>query len=145
MNLSQLKLGSKLGAGFGAVLLFLAVVAFIGVERITNLQQNVESVHLRIDRMGIIYELSKDYGDIARSIRNIALTGDAMVNEKLNEQYKKGKEKINNSLGKLEKTMVSSREKELFVQMKDAFAPLLVLSDTSVDPQKQINGRRRGS
>jgi len=36
----------------------------------------------------------------------------------------------------LEKTIVTSREKELFAKIRDAFTPLLMLSDDSVDPQK---------
>ena len=136
MYLSELKLGTKLGVGFGVVLLFMAVVAFFGIERITNIQRNVTTVQAGIDRMRIIYELSKDYGDIARSIRNIALNSDAAVSVELEKEYNTGKEKLNNSLSKLEKTMISAREKESFAKMKDAFAPLLVLSDNSVDPQK---------
>jgi len=65
MNISKLKLGTKLGAGFGIVLLFMVIVAFFGIERITNLQHNVNSVQAGIVRMRIIYELSKNYGDIA--------------------------------------------------------------------------------
>ncbi|MGV8058345.1 MAG: hypothetical protein AB2L12_10035 [Smithellaceae bacterium] len=61
MNLSQLKLGRKLSIGFSIVLFFTAIVALCGMERITNLQQNVASVQAGIVRMGVIYELSKDY------------------------------------------------------------------------------------
>ncbi|NTW77610.1 MAG: hypothetical protein HGB33_07550, partial [Syntrophaceae bacterium] len=136
MKLSSLKLGTRLCIGFGIVLLFMAIVALCGLERITNLQKNVASVQTRIVRMGIVYELSTNYSDIDRTIRNITLTSDAIVGSELEKEYKTGKEKLNDSFNKLEKAIVTSREKELFSKMKDVFAPLLVLSDNSVDPQK---------
>jgi len=136
MDLSKLKLGTKLGVGFGIVLLFMAVASLFSMVWINKLHQNVTSVHTRILQIGIIYEISNDYGDVARSTRDILLTNNAVINEKLEAQYKTGKEKLNHSLDNLEKTIVSSREKELFAKTKDALASLYALSDKALDPEK---------
>jgi len=136
MNLSKLKLGTKLGAGFGIVLLLMAIAALFSMACITMLNQNITSVNTRILQVGIIYEISQNYDSVARSTRDILLTNNAIVNEKLEAQYKAGKNKLNNSLANLEKTIVSSREKELFVKTKDALASLYALSDHALNPEK---------
>lgn len=136
MNLSKLKLKTKLGAGFGIVLLFMAVAALFSMACINMLHQNITSVNTRIIQMGIIYEISQNYGNVARSTRNILLTNNAIMNEKLESQYKTGKEKLNRSLDNFEKTIVSSREKELFATTKNALASLYALSDNALDPEK---------
>ncbi|MCE5212681.1 MAG: methyl-accepting chemotaxis protein [Deltaproteobacteria bacterium] len=136
MNLSKLKLGTKLGAGFGIVLLLMAVAALFSMACLNILHQNITSVNTRILQIGIIYEISKNYGDVASSTRNIVLTNNATVNSKLEEQYKTGKEKLKNSVDHLAKTVDSSREKELFAKINDALTALYVLSDNALDPEK---------
>lgn len=136
VNLSKLKLGTKLGVGFGIVLLLMAVASLFSMAWIIKLHQNVTSVHTRILQIGIIHEISNNYGDVARSTRDILLTSNAVMNEKLQAQYKTGKEKLNHSLDNLEKTIVSSREKELFAKTKEALAALYTLSDKALDPEK---------
>lgn len=136
MNLLKLKLGTRLGAGFGIVLLLMAVATLFGMACISMLHQNITSVSTRTLQLGTIYELSQNYGDVARSTRDILLTNNAIANEKLEAQYKAGKNKLNNSLDNLEKTITSSHEKELFVKTKDALASLYALSDNALNPER---------
>jgi len=135
-NLSKVKLGTKLGAGFSIVLFFMVIVALLSAAWISKLHQNVTSVHTRILQMGIIHEISQNYGDVARATRDILLTNNAIINEKLETQYRTGKKKLNDSMDNLGKTIVSSREKELLAKTKEALTSLYVLSDTALDPEK---------
>lgn len=134
--MSNLKLGTKVCAGFGVILLLTAVVACIGLQRMGNLQENVDSLQQRTYPLEAIYDISNNYGNIARSARDFCLNNNAFVSGKLIDDYKTGKEKLNGSLNSLEKMMLLPREKELFGRIKDSLIPVLDLSDIALDPQK---------
>lgn len=136
MHLSKLKLGTKLGIGFGAVLVFMSVVALFSMIWINKLNYDVTSVHTRIIQTEIIFEISKNYGDVARATRDLLLTNNATVTDKLGTQYQAGKNELNQSLGRLEKTLASADEKEKFAKTKAALISLYYLSDTALDPEK---------
>ena len=132
MNRSKWKLGTKLGAGFGAILVFLAAVGIIGCLLIYSLNGNVGSLGVRVNQMQELYEISKSFDDIAQATRNLCLTSDEAMNKKLEDQYKSGREKFKASLDKLEKLLTLARGKELFGKIREAAGPFYTLSDKAV-------------
>ena len=134
MNFSKMKLGTKLGSGFALVLVFMAVVAVISVNRIGVLNDKIGAIaDTRMVQLGYLYEMSDRYAGLSQSIRNVALTSDAAMNKKAEEQYKKEKADLSAILGKLEKSLVTPKGKEMFVKIKESMTPVLTLSDKAME------------
>ena len=133
MIFSRLKLGMKLAAGFGLILLFLVIVGGIGLVQISSLQSDVTTLGQRIAQMQLVYEMTKDYDDVAQATRNICLTSDPAMNKKMVDQYKTGKERLNGDLDKLQKLLMSAQGVELFSKIKGTVAPMYAISDKAVD------------
>jgi methyl-accepting chemotaxis protein len=82
MSFKNLKLGTKLGVGFGVVLVLLSVLAYIGISRISLITGHLEDLATnKVPKMDWASDLSNSINIIARSARNIALSNDHQVNQ----------------------------------------------------------------
>jgi methyl-accepting chemotaxis protein len=118
--LKNLKIGARLGLGFAVVLVLLAVVAFIGVMRVNQLDGQIE------DLVGDKMAKTKDVGDIADLLANIARAqrniliykNDEMTRESLGK-IEEASKNIGGVLDKLDKLHYSASGKKYFDDMKD--------------------------
>jgi methyl-accepting chemotaxis protein len=130
MSLTQLKLRTKLFMGFGLTIVLLAVVTFIGASRMVLLDNNINMlVEVRMPQMTMLYDITKDYDVIARSVRNIALTSDEGVRQKQEANFAKAKTDLTDVINRLEKTLTTDKGRELFAGIKENLATVVQLSD----------------
>jgi methyl-accepting chemotaxis protein len=141
MSFKKLKLRTKLLLGFGLTILLLAAVTFIGASRMVLLDDKINGlVQVRMPQMNMLYGIMKDYDVIARSVRNIALTSDEGVKQRLKDNFAKAKTSLTNTLDKLEKTLTTAKGKETFAGIKANLATVVQLSDKAAalgDANKQ--------
>lgn len=83
MNFSKLKVSSRLGIGFGAVLTLLAVLAAVGAMKLSNLNEKLTTItEDRVPKLEManawIYELM----ETARHSRNVLIMDDAASRKK---------------------------------------------------------------
>jgi methyl-accepting chemotaxis protein len=109
----NLKIGIRLGAGFAAVLLLLAILAFVGVMRVNELDGQIEDlVKDKIVKTKLLGEISDELGNIARAQRNILIF---KTDEVLREQMGKildADKKIDEYYAELEKMRYSGTGKK---------------------------------
>ncbi|HEX5363345.1 MAG TPA: methyl-accepting chemotaxis protein [Gallionella sp.] len=85
----NMKIGVRLGLGFGLVLLLLAIVTFIGVTRLSDLNDGMDKLANdrwpKVEKMQQMRDLTNDN---ARAIRNMMLTDDLQETRKQYERLK---------------------------------------------------------
>jgi methyl-accepting chemotaxis protein len=80
MNISNISVAKRLYLGFGLVMAFLLVIALFSYSKISELNQNVETlVNDRYAKTVMVNALSQQINVIARAVRNVALSTDAKV------------------------------------------------------------------
>jgi methyl-accepting chemotaxis protein len=123
--LKNLKIGIRLGLGFGAVLLLLLAIAILGISRMAAM--NAATVGITTDaypKVVLAKDLVRDAVDLPRQMRGMLLAdGDAEV-----ERYHKQTEKLRvESAGRIEeldKLVASASGRKLLKQMADKHAAL---------------------
>ena len=117
MNMSNLKIGLRLGLGFGAVLLLMAAITLIGVTRLsgqnTSADNTINDIYPKTAEVQNIAYMSMD---IARIVRNLILNKDpaAIASNKLG--LDKNVSQSSDLLSQLDKAATSGQERDL---MKD--------------------------
>jgi methyl-accepting chemotaxis protein len=104
MNLKNIKVGARLGMGFGAVLLLLVGITLVGTTRLSALNDGTHI--MREDRYPKVvdaYEIMANVNQIARSMRNIIIYTDRDAIKKDLATIDVAKGKIRERLEKLDK------------------------------------------
>ncbi len=119
----NMKIGAKLGLGFGVVLLLLSVVAILGIFKLSGMSDSITKISN--DRVPKVIALS-DMKDIANDnralVRNLLLTEDAATNKKIVDDIGANRKKQDEIVAKLEKEITSEKGKELLKVFRDGRA-----------------------
>jgi methyl-accepting chemotaxis protein len=117
----NMKIGMRLGLGFGLVLLLLSTIAFIGITRLANLNESMELiVEDRYPKTVVANEILKQINRIARSMRNVLLMEkQADIKQEL-ERIDEARAEIKKGLDSLDKTISSEKGKEVLKGVTEA-------------------------
>ena len=127
MNISNLKIGTRLGAGFGVVLLLLLLVAGVAIGRIQSINSAVSTIlDDRYVKVTLARAIQDEVNVQARFIRNAIIGGHdpAEVSTSLG-RLEESVQKNVKMLGDLKATINSDKGKQLFDSMmvnRDAYA-----------------------
>ena len=133
MSLAKLKLGTKLALGFGVVLVLLAAIIGLSVNRITLLNVSVEDlVNNKSPKVYWAFEMKEAISIIARSVRNIAISNDHAFMEAEKARINKERKDFGESLAKLEKAVESAKGKEILARIKEGQAAVRPLVDKAM-------------
>jgi len=120
---ANMKVGVRLGLGFGLVLVLLGIITFIGVSRLGNLHDSSASV------INHRYPITVDANDVsfrsmdaARIVRNIILITDEKAKADQKAALGTTRAAMIEATGRLEKAVDTEKEKELLKAMTDARA-----------------------
>ncbi|MDR3570148.1 MAG: methyl-accepting chemotaxis protein [Syntrophobacteraceae bacterium] len=133
-----MKLAMRLSLGFSVVLLLLLSLAYTGVSRLTNLGGVAEELAAkRVPELEALYGIMKNFDIAARSVRNVTLNmhlahPDENVNKTQKANYDKGKAALTESLGKLEKRLVSAKSRELLGEIGNSYSETAKLMDKAM-------------
>ncbi|MBK7657671.1 MAG: MCP four helix bundle domain-containing protein [Betaproteobacteria bacterium] len=112
--MNNLPIGTRLGAGFGVVILGIAGVgaaAFLSLNSVKAEYDKLSENYL--PKVLKVQEAQDNTNEVARSIRNIAIFKDAKVQGEEIERIKQAREANNEIFAKFEKEIVSPRGKQL--------------------------------
>ena len=119
--MGNLKVSTRLGLGFGAVLLLLSVVALIGILRINQIN---DAIHLVVDNYFPKTVQANTVVDniniIARAMRNTLLFDDRAAIQTQLERIDRARDKIVENLDILKRTITSPEGVELFSAVEEA-------------------------
>lgn len=121
MNITNLKIGQRLGLGFGLVLLLLVIVASLGVSKMATLNADIDTL-VKVDWVQsklATKALDNTRGSIARIFQSVAATDPAEI-AKAQERLAANASAFNEALDKLEPMFVHPDKKALMAKAKEA-------------------------
>ncbi len=114
----NIKIGAKLNLSFGIVLIFLSVIAGMGITRLSSMNDAITKISDDQFQKVVIVGEMKDVANSTRAgIRNLILTDDATDKQQMQKRIETDRNKQTELYAKLEKTVVSAEGKALL----DAF------------------------
>ena len=117
----NMKIGMRLGLGFGLVLVLLSVIAFIGITRLGSLNEDMDGIiNDRYPKTVLANNISEQVGDIARAMRNILLLEKQEEIDKQIAEIDDSRKEITADFEKLEKSIKSEKGKEALKTVGDA-------------------------
>ena len=120
MNISNMKIGARLGMGFAVTLALLIVIAVFGSTRISALSEDVELLTSdRFPKTVQANDMVRAINVIARNLRNAALFSGAEQQKAL-DAIAPQRKIISDNLEKLDKTIRSDKGKDILKKIKDA-------------------------
>ena len=130
MKLSNLPIGTRLGAGFALVLLMLIGVAYLGIH---GMQQSNQALHhvvtVNVKKMNALEEMSKSVHVVSRVIRTIALLSDEAVARQEHKKIDDARARYNTAFSLLEKMPLDEAGKNFVAKIKEDQIAARALND----------------
>jgi len=121
--LTNLKIGTRLGLGFGLILALLMVVMGVGLNRMAVIGENTKEIveHYSVQE-GHVNTMAEKQHINSRLIRTSLLADNAADIKKYNDQRAENRKEFDESAKALESTLRSAESKALFAKVTDALA-----------------------
>ena len=115
MSFANMKVGTRLGLGFGVVILLLLVILVTGIINMGNMNQDTQLiVKDRYLKTALIAEVIEKTLDNARLLRNMVLIEDPVKVEGFRQSIEKNRAENNEALETLDKMITNQKGRELF-------------------------------
>ena len=151
---NNLRIGVRLGIGFGIVLILLGVIAAVGAYEIAQLNDSMSGiVNDKYRKAWVASEITHRATDNLMIVRNMILVSDKEKLEALKAQYADNVHADNDFIKELDKTLVSDKGKELLHNLKGTLSPFrefnndvmeLALGGKKAEATKELFGERYG-
>ena len=126
----NMKIGLRLGLGFGLVVLLMVAIAGIGVTRLGALNSQIDLlVQDRYPKTVLANDIAEQVADIARTSRNMLLMDKQEDVEKQFAEIDSSQKDIKAGLEKLEQTIKSDKGKEALKAITEARAKFVSVTD----------------
>jgi len=123
----NMKIGTKLGFGFGIVLAFLVVVAIMGVMRLAQMDDSIVNIaEDKFPKVVMVTDIKDLLNENRANIRNLLLTTDEASNQKISSEMIDTSKKLDDLYQKMEKGLNTDKERELFKTLQKARESYLV-------------------
>ena len=120
----NMKIGMKLGLGFGSLLVMMTIVAIIGIIRLADMLDAMDKIaEDRVPKVVMVNEILNRANDNRAWVRNILLASDPTEVKKNMDNIVENRKKLAELYVKLEKSLNSEEDKALFKAMMDVRAP----------------------
>jgi methyl-accepting chemotaxis protein len=119
--MKNLKIGVRLGLGFGVVLFMLAIIAYLGITRMAAVKSNFDLVVNENNvKIALTNSMRGQLNIIARGIRNLALTDDDAQMKKEEARIQESRAKYNEMRDKLQGMIKTEAAKKIMVEINAA-------------------------
>ncbi|BCB28659.1 methyl-accepting chemotaxis protein [Sulfurimicrobium lacus] len=119
----NMKIGVRLGLGFGVVVMLMAAIAFIGITRLSSMNDGMDKMaNDRYPKTVMANNLLMNINRIARSMRNVLLLDKPEEVKKELERIDESRKNIKENLEKLDKSITSDKGKEMLKSVTEARA-----------------------
>jgi methyl-accepting chemotaxis protein len=117
----DMKIGVRLGLGFGLVLVLLAVISVVSYLRVGQISEQINDlVHDKFPKTVIANDIIDDVNTIARALRNSLLVNSASERQKELDRVEKARAEIVEGFDKLEKVIRSEEGKKALAKALEA-------------------------
>ena len=124
MSLANLKVGTRLAAGFGVVILLLVGIMALGINRLSVVNEASELISKqRYPVIRMAFTVNSDISAIAISMRNVVLTENEDVVKRELDNVKAASARITANLDAIGKGLTTEKGRALFKTIVDARAP----------------------
>jgi methyl-accepting chemotaxis protein len=115
-----MKIGARLGMGFGAICLALVFVVGLGVANLAKVNEGTSTIaEKRLPRLDLSSRVLGEVNDIAIALRNMILTDDAADRVKQREEIEASAKAVDAILAELDKVLQSQRGRDLLHQQQE--------------------------
>ena len=137
----DMKIGVRLGLGFGLVLVLLAVISVVSYLRVGQISEQINDlVHDKFPKTVIANDIIDDVNTIARALRNSLLVNSASERQKELDRVEKARTEIVEGFDKLEKVIRSEEGKKALAKALEARR--VFVADQNKFLQLQKDGKR---
>ena len=137
MSFANMKIGMRLGLGFGLVLALLAGVAGLGLSSMSQESKTLDNiVNNNVYKMNLVQDMSESVHIVSRVIRTLVLLQDDAALERESKKIEDAREKYNTSAAALEKTEANEVGKAIRARMKEARLTARPLNDKIIELAK---------
>ena len=121
MRVQDMKIGLRLGLGFGLILLFLLAISSIGISGMLKMDKSLEGiVKKEYEKIKLANEASRQVTSIVSSIEGMLLQTDPAARQEENKQIESARQEYKGTMDRLEKLEDSDRGKELIARAKQS-------------------------
>ena len=121
-NAMTMQLRSKLTLGFGITLTLLAVIAAVGIIRLSAVDANLESISVSVKKAAVANRVIDMTNTIQLAIRNIVVSEDMSFKEKEKAILNQSRSTLIENFDLLAGMLATKEETDLFTTMKEAIA-----------------------
>ncbi len=131
---NNLRIGSRLGTAFGAVIALAAIVVVIGITRLSDISASLSLIGSdRVPKVAKLADVVEDVNLIARELRNALIWDDAVkVNEALDASMQ-ARERTAKTLAAVALTITSDEGKKRLAALNEARSTYLPLQQSFMD------------
>jgi len=134
----NMKIGMRLGLGFGLVLVMLVAIAFIGISKLADLNENVDIlVQDRYPKTVLGNDVIDDVNKIDRAMLSVVLENDPVLEKKYLDSIVEADKEIKDRLDKLQESTKSDKAKELLKSIADARSEFTEAQDRFMKAQQE--------
>ena len=143
MRVQDMKIGLRLGLGFGLILLLLLAISAIGTIGMLKMDKGLERI-VKTDyaKIQLANESSKQVNYIISSIQSMMLTSDPAARREENRKIESGRQLYRAAMDKLEKLEDSDQGKELIAKAKQSLADARKANNEVIELALANNGSR---
>lgn len=132
--LASMKVGTRLGAGFGLLLLFVTVLGAVGMNRLAFLQENIDHI---VNQNFVKIELANTMRDAVRyqavALRDVVLQEDLAFKKKELKLMREARKKYHTAEEELDKMIGASEASAYLTKAKASEALVQPLVDETID------------
>ena len=133
MEISKMKLGTRLALGFGAVLVLMAIVTIIAITRLGVMNRDLNQiVNINNQKVLLANELVDQIRNIAISVRNIAMSEDAAFQGNEKAKIQKARDAYGEDLRKLSAMVASDEGKGMLTAIAETQNTLRLLNEKAL-------------
>jgi methyl-accepting chemotaxis protein len=134
MKVSELKIGTRLHLGFGAVMAILLVLLGLAVYDMSDIKAHLDDIlEDNVKKMELAQDMSESVHVVSTEIRNIVLTEDDKLIGDAAQSMLAMREKYNTAFAALEKLPASPKGQEIRKKIREAAAAARPLNDQVVE------------
>jgi methyl-accepting chemotaxis protein len=118
--LKNLKIATRLGLGFGSVVLLLLILSVISVQRLGTINESTRVIYEEhYQKVVLINEVIKNSMDNARQMRNVLLSTSDTEAEKYRRMIDTNRSEMTEGLGKVQKLLSTEAGKQMYKNIVD--------------------------
>ena len=131
---ANIKIGIRLAAGFATVLLLMAVLAFVGISGMSNVQGRLdEIVNDNMVKLGLVNDMAEAVHVVTRVTRTIVLLEDQEARSAERKKLDSFRQKYNEAWTSLEKFPASEKGKAIRAKIKELATDARAQTDKVID------------